>query len=81
MKSNIEDFNTGWYGISLGLTESEIDDFIAVLQELKSEKTHFHYRSDYEGNGGIGDIEVYVREYEEPANMELEPSVYASKSE
>ena len=59
MKADIEDFKTGWYGITLGLNDAEIDQLINTLVALKKEKTHFHFRSEFKGEGGIGDIELY----------------------
>lgn len=75
MKAEVEDFGTGWYGVHLGLKENEIDSLIDTLQRLKDKKTHFHYRSEMNGNGGLADIEIYFRRAEEPSNMELEASV------
>jgi hypothetical protein len=74
MKADLDDFRTGWYGAFLGLKSTEIDKLIHALQELKRYKTHFHFRSNYEGNGGIGDIEIYYQEDDQPNNMEIEAS-------
>ena len=74
MQSNIEDFKTGWYGISLGLKSDEIDQLIIALQKLKNERSHFHLRSDFEGSGGIGDIELYYQTDEQPSNLAIESS-------
>ena len=61
MQSKLEDFTTGWYGLTLGIKSSEIDELIVTLQELKKKKTHFHFRSDFAGQGGLGDIEIYFQ--------------------
>lgn len=74
MKADLNDFETGWYGISLGLRETEIDELIVALQGMKQERTHFHFRSEFEGAGGIGDIELYFMPEDQPNNMELEAS-------
>lgn len=61
MKTSIEDFKTGWYGVSLGLREAELDDFIQNLQGLRSHGSgHFHARSTFAADGGIADIEFYL---------------------
>ena len=61
MNAQIEDFKTGWYGVSLGLKKNEIDLFIEALKSLKKcQEGHFHLRSNFEGDGGAGDIEIYI---------------------
>lgn len=61
MHGEIENWNNGWYGISLGLSPGEIDRLIELLRMLRVDPTqHFHISSDYKGTGGIGDIEMYV---------------------
>ena len=74
MRSDIEEFNTGWYGLTIGLRDSEIDELIGTLRELKKYKTHFHLRSKFEGEGGVGDIEIYYQNDEVPDNLTLESS-------
>ncbi len=74
MQSEIEDFKTGWYGISLGVKSDEIDQLIAALQKMKKEKTHFHFRSDFEGTGGIGDIELYYQANDQGSNLTIDSS-------
>jgi len=60
MYVNIEDFKTGWYGMSLTLSTEDIDQLINNLKAIKENKEkHFHFFSDYEGSGGIGDIAFY----------------------
>lgn len=80
MQSDIEDFKTGWYGISLGVKSEEIDQFISALQELKKEKTHFHFRSEFKGQGGIGDIEIYYQTDDQSSNLTIESSCALFKS-
>jgi len=81
MKADIEDFKTGWYGVTLGVNSEDIDDLISALKQLKESRSHFHFRSNYEGNGGIGDIEIYLQPSEDPSNLELDvsPAIYTSK--
>ena len=74
MKADLEDFETGWYGLTLGLKESEIDELVKTLTQLKEYKTHFHLRSAFEGEGGIGDIEIYYQDDSASNNLTLEPS-------
>lgn len=74
MKGHIEDFGTGWFGVEIGLKEEEIDQLVAALQSLKKEKTHFHLRSEFEGSGGVGDIQFYYQPIEAPSDLELESS-------
>ncbi len=72
MHVTIENFKTGWYGISIGIKEAEIDRLIDGLRGLKKNKDeHFHARSDYDGDGGVGDIEFYVELENTKDNMEL----------
>jgi hypothetical protein len=33
---------------------------------------HFHWRSDYAGEGGLGDLEVYVAAVDTSPNLTLE---------
>ena len=72
MHANLVDFKTGWYGLTLGIGNEEIDKLIAALNHLKEEKDHFHFRSSFEGEGGIGDIEFYFNPNESNLNLEIE---------
>lgn len=46
----------GKFGIELG----EIERLIQSLNMLRQAPgQHFHISSDYKGNGGVGDIEIY----------------------
>jgi len=74
MKVEIEDFNTGWFGLVIGIKNSEIDQLINALKKMKESNGHFHLRSDYEGSGGVGDIEFYSQDEKEKNNMELDAS-------
>ena len=83
MYTDIEDFRTGWFGVRIGIKEREIDEFISALQILKQRKDHFHLRSDYEGPGGIADIEVYLQAQNVMNNMELaiSPPIWPTKKD
>ncbi len=35
MQADIEKFDSGWCGLSLGVKETEIDQLISALQDLK----------------------------------------------
>jgi hypothetical protein len=66
----MEDFTTGWYGVTIGIRNDEIDMLIERLNFMKNEKEqHFHITSNYEGEGGIGDIEIYLIEEDQKSNM------------
>ncbi|MBI5747839.1 MAG: hypothetical protein HZA00_01850 [Nitrospinae bacterium] len=72
MHIELEKFKTGWYEIFIGIQEDEIDTLIENLRLLKTNKDqHFHISSDYEGEGGIGEIEFYVQEEDEESNMKI----------
>ena len=72
MLAELEDFKTGWYGLSLGIKSGEIDKLISALQTLKTNKNHFHFRSEFEGNGGVGDIEFFFQTEDQKSNLEIE---------
>lgn len=76
MNINIENFKTGWFGLFVGLKEKDIDQLILNLNWLKENKkvktkNHFHIRSNYEGNGGIGDVEFYLEDDTVSDNMKF----------
>ena len=71
MHAELEDWKNGWYGVELGLTADEIETLIARLRMLQAEPDqHFHLSSTYRGDGGLGDILIYVQDTSEPGNME-----------
>ena len=72
MNAKLDDWENGWFGIELGLDLNEIDSLIALLQMIKNDpEQHFHISSEYKGEGGIGDIEVYVKEEKAENNLNL----------
>ena len=69
---DIEDLKNGWYVIGIGLDRKEIDSFIELLQMIKNDpEQHFHISSEYDGDGGIGNIEIYIKEDKQKNNMSL----------
>ena len=72
MHVTLEDWKNGWYGIELAISPPEIDRLITLLQELKADpEQHFHISSDYNGSGGLGDIEVFIKPDPETDNLFL----------
>lgn len=72
MRAELEQWESGWYGLALGMSAAEIDRLITQLSKLKADPDqHFHISSDYKGKAGLGDIEVYVKSPEEKDNMHL----------
>lgn len=74
MKGKIDDFGTGWFGLQLGIKESEIDDLIRALEALRESRSHFHLRSSFEEESGIGDIEIHWMDESEKGNLILDTS-------
>ncbi|WP_111643404.1 hypothetical protein [Marinimicrobium alkaliphilum] len=74
MKVKVEQFESGWQGLILGLTSKEIDELIAALKQLKIDRGHFHFRSDFEGFPSIGDIEFYWQSSDASSDLVLEAS-------
>jgi len=74
MKSSIEDFGTGWYGLSLGLDDDDIDKLIEFLQKLKSDGSyHFHmFSTEFDSEpGGVADIQFTKKTDNEESNMDI----------
>ncbi|MGJ8649881.1 MAG: hypothetical protein ACSHX4_05940 [Opitutaceae bacterium] len=74
MRAEIEDFKTGWYGLTLSIKDDEIDTLMEVLRSLKQNRKHFHLRSDYSAEGGVGDIEISIQGSDEISNIEIDSS-------
>ena len=67
-----EDWKNGWSGIRIGIDLNEIDRLIESLNSIKNDPDqHFHISSDYKGTGGVGDIEISLRNPKQPHNMTL----------
>lgn len=59
----LEDFKNGWFQVSVGLNKDDITLLIEQLKMLQEDpEQHFHISSDYKGSGGVGDIEIYVKD-------------------
>ena len=72
MRVAIEDWKNGWYGIRIGIDRDEVSSFIKLLGMIKEDPDqHFHISSDYKAAGGVGDIEISIREENEKHNMSL----------
>ena len=70
MKVEREDFESGWSDVSIGLSKGEIDEFIDLLERLqKDEIGHFHFRSEFNDDSRISDIEFSKKGIEEKDNM------------
>jgi len=73
MHIKLEDFNTGWYGMSITLNTDDIDQLITNLKAIKEDKEkHFHFFSDYEGSGGMGDIAFYHNTDNFKSNIQID---------
>ena len=81
MKASLEDHGTGWFGLTLELAPSEIDHLIIALKKVKEENSHFHFRSDWSGEKGIGDIEIACGEEPPSGGLTLEsnPPIFPGK--
>lgn len=74
MKSTIEDFRTGWYGVHIRVNEGDIDKLIEYLQLLKEDESgHFHlFSTAFDTElGGIADIQFTRRDPSEKSNMDI----------
>ncbi len=60
MDTKLEKFNSGWVGVSIALSEEEIDVLIQKLNQLKNDQVkHFHFRNeDFNSEEGVADIEI-----------------------
>jgi hypothetical protein len=70
MRVELNDWKNGWSGVEIALSAGEIDILIERLTMLKNDPDqHFHISSDYKVPGGIGDIEVFIRQPDQAENM------------
>ena len=74
MNVDIKDIGNGWSEIGIGVTSSDIHALIAGLTALEQRRDHFHIRSDFSGEPGIGDIEIYWVEEDSSRNMTVDTS-------
>ena len=72
MRSQLQDWKTGWYGIWFGLKKSEARKMRELLGKLlDGELDHIHFRGDFDGDGGIGDVEFGLIGDEEGDDLSL----------
>jgi hypothetical protein len=72
MRALLEDWNNGWAEVEVGLSISDIDRLIALLEMMKAEPDqHFHATSDFVGAGGIGQITFQIQQLNETDNLSL----------
>jgi hypothetical protein len=67
-----ENFRTGLAVVKMGITDAEIPVLIEWLRELQQGRGHFHTRSAFGGDGGIGDVEVHWSEVDKPQRLQIE---------
>ncbi len=72
MKAKLSDFKTGWQGLSQELSTREIDQLILALGSIRNGSGHFHFRSSFRGEAGIGDIEISCSGQSQCHDLELE---------
>jgi hypothetical protein len=75
MNVDIKDIGKGWFEIGIGLTSSDVELLIERLMGLQrtgAEFDHFHFRSEFAGSDGVGDVEIYRAEEDAPKNMHIE---------
>ena len=74
MRAEIEDFGTGWFGVRLGLRHQDIELLILRLEQLRVAPLgeHFHLRGNYQGAGGVADVEIYLEEATAKNTLDLE---------
>jgi hypothetical protein len=72
MNISIEEVDTGWFDIAVGLTDPDIALLIERLQLLQQHRGHFHFRrNEFPAGGGVGDVEICWTDVA-PANMVIE---------
>jgi hypothetical protein len=72
MHTSIEDWKNGWFGVKLAMAPEEIDRLIELLRAVKADSDqHFHVSSDYKAVGGLGDVELSVKEPSQSHNLFL----------
>jgi hypothetical protein len=68
----LKEIKDKWIGLRIYLDPTEIDELIESLANIRdAPDQHFHIRSSYNGEGGVGDIEIAVRAPTEEHNMRL----------
>lgn len=71
MKVDVNQFDSGWFGISMALSTHDIDRLVGLLNDLRQAKiTHFHAHSTLlEGaEPSVAEMEIYLASDDEPGN-------------
>jgi hypothetical protein len=72
MRASLEDWNNGWTEVEVGLSASDIDSLVSLLQMIKAKPDqHFHATSNFVGTGGIGQITFQIQQPNESGNLSL----------
>ncbi len=73
MRYALDQFESGWIGVSLALRPGEVDSLISLLESLRDGVNgHFHLAAtDYSGNKGIADVEFSLQSETEADNMTI----------
>lgn len=77
MHAKLSDWKNGWFGLELSASTTEIEALIVQLQSLLNDQNqHFHLKSEYKADSGLGDIEISVKSPSEPDNLFLTGIAY-----
>jgi len=77
MHAELSDWKNGWFGLELAASPREIEELISQLQELLADHDqHFHLKSEYKAESGLGDIEISVKDPSLPDNIFLTGLAY-----
>lgn len=73
MKIELEDYGTGWFSATVGMTENDVDTLIENLEALKAKKfEHFVVANNSnDGKSGLENIELYLSSKEEKGNASI----------
>jgi len=72
VRASLEDWGNGWVEVEMGLSSSDIDRLIGLLQMIKADPDqHFHATSDCVGTGGIGKVTFCIQQPEEADNLSM----------
>ena len=64
MDVSVVDFKTGWLEVQIEVTKEDIDKLVFSLKNLRESipSAHFHCSNDYKGSGGVGELEISLRD-------------------
>jgi len=73
MRTEIEDFGTGWFGLRIALSSSDVDELIGRLTHMRDHPDqHFHLSSTYDdGDGRVADVEFSMMGSSDLHNMKF----------